>query len=425
MKHLGPSLLLLLLTCCGSAEATLIRLRGESQVSAALVQLGDIAEISEADAAEKEQLQRLTICPAPAAGRVARISLDTIRRELSLRGVDQTALRFTGASDSLVTRTLREVPVTTVAPTFDQRHLQRFQGELQQLISAYVQFQSPELSHLRIELSEQQLREILATAPADAVWNIQGGHAPWVDNQMFQLTGQSVDGTIVRHDVSCRISRKPRALGLKQGLPRGQVLRASDLVWIDTEQSEGFFTDPALVIGTETLRSLRADVPLRPDDVRAQPLIRRGEVVNVTAKVGSILVRRYCRSLDDGSLGQFVTLVPVDGKERLSARVSGLREAEIVLQTESTAAPPKGEAGGLTVAISGRQIGHELPARTQRESTPAMSGTQPNHSSPAPFRETTSSASPRMPAVPSDIQPTVSPVHSGRILANQPARLPE
>ena len=425
MKHLDPSLLLLLLTCCGSAEATLIRLRGESQVSAALVQLGDIAEISEADAAEKEQLQRLTICPAPAAGRVARISLDTIRRELSLRGVDQTALRFTGASDSLVTRTLREVPVTTVAPTFDQRHLQRFQGELQQLISAYVQFQSPELSHLRIELSEQQLREILATAPADAVWNIQGGHAPWVDNQMFQLTGQSVDGTIVRHDVSCRISRKPRALGLKQGLPRGQVLRASDLVWIDTEQSEGFFTDPALVIGTETLRSLRADVPLRPDDVRAQPLIRRGEVVNVTAKVGSILVRRYCRSLDDGSLGQFVTLVPVDGKERLSARVSGLREAEIVLQTESTAAPPKGEAGGLTVAISGRQIGHELPARTQRESTPAMSGTQPNHSSPAPFRETTSSASPRMPAVPSDIQPTVSPVHSGRILANQPARLPE
>ena len=425
MKHLGPSLLLLLLTCCGSAEATLIRLRGESQVSATLVQLGDIAEISEADAAEKEQLQRLTICPAPAAGRVARISLDTIRRELSLRGVDQTALRFTGASDSLVTRTLREVPVTTVAPTFDQRHLQRFQGELQQLISAYVQFQSPELSHLRIELSEQQLREILATAPADAVWNIQGGHAPWVDNQMFQLTGQSVDGTIVRHDVSCRISRKPRALGLKQGLPRGQVLRASDLVWIDTEQSEGFFTDPALVIGTETLRSLRADVPLRPDDVRAQPLIRRGEVVNVTAKVGSILVRRYCRSLDDGSLGQFVTLVPVDGKERLSARVSGLREAEIVLQTESTAAPPKGEAGGLTVAISGRQIGHELPARTQRESTPAMSGTQPNHSSPAPFRETTSSASPRMPAVPSDIQPTVSPVHSGRILANQPARLPE
>lgn len=423
-------MLMLLLVWSSSGEAALIRLRNEVRVSAALIQLGDIAEIGETDENTSAMLKSMTIGPAPAAGRVTQISLDMIRRELSLRGIEQAAFRFTGASEVRVSRANTEAPATTVVAV-DQKRIQQLQRELRQLVVNHVQQKLTDGGHVQVRLSEPQVQQIAQALPRVTEWQLSGGTPPWLDAQSFQLTALLPDGTQQRIELACQVSRLPKALALKQNLPRGQVIRAADLTWVDIERIEDHLVDPKQVVGTETQRSLRAEVPIRRDDVRQLPLIRRGEVVSVTAQIGSIAVRRYCRSLEEGSLDQFVTLVPVDGKERITARVSGLREAEIVLQGDR----PREQKESVSSNSEPKLIlSNPRSAPVASQSNNAESPSAPSHSSirpaslqttPVPMQHRTETAAPvHSPAEPPSAEIKQLP-STGYILPNQPASIPD
>ncbi len=58
-------------------------------------------------------------------------------------------------------------------------------------------------------------------------------------------------------------------------------------------------------------------------------LVRRGELVTVTSRRGGISVRVEARSLDEGSLGQSVTVVTLDGKTKYVTRVVAYHEVEV------------------------------------------------------------------------------------------------
>ncbi len=423
-------MLLLLLAWSSSGEAALIRLRSEVRVAAALIQLGDIAEIGETDDITSATLKSMTIGPAPAAGRVTQISLDMIRRELSLRGIEQAAFRFTGASEVRVSRANTETPAAAPV-TVDQKRIQQLQRELRQLVVNHVQQKLTDGGHVQVRLSESQIQQIAQAFPQVSEWQLAGGTPPWLEAQTFQLTALLPDGTQRRIELSCQVSRLPKALALKQSLPRGQVIRAADLVWVDVERIEDHLVDPKQVIGTETLRGLRAEVPIRRDDVRQLPLIRRGEVVSVTAQIGSIAVRRYCRSLEEGSLDQFITLVPVDGKEKITARVSGLREAEIVLQGDRArenreSANSNAESKLILASPRSAPVANQ-PGNTDFHSTPSSPAIRSASLQTAAATEyhpptATNSDPPQAPRRAPEINQIPS---AGHILPNQPAKLPD
>jgi len=326
---------LLLLTCLWgvmtvSVDAAVIRLRDKVSVDAALISLGDIANLSEVADAEREQLQRLTLAPAPAAGRTTTISLDTIRRELSLRGIDQTNLQFSGPSQTEISRVSHvspREPRVTVSDR-DQRELEkRLEQNIQQAITQIAAVEAG----IRVSFVESQIRDLLTAGQQSLNWQVDASTIQRFGPQVLQFRAVDSQGQTVTRNLRVVLSEAPRVLALKRDLPRGKVIRADDLKWIESEQVAGLFVDPQEVIGTETVRGVRADSPLQRDEVRQLPLVRRNEIVSVSANIGSISVRRYCRSLGEASLGQFVTLVPVDGKDKITARVTGLREAEVLL----------------------------------------------------------------------------------------------
>lgn len=428
MKRVCSLLVLVICWSASLAEAAVIRLRSEGAVQGTLIQLGDLAEINTEDAREEERLKRVTIAPAPAEGRTVKISLDTIRRELTLRGVEQTGLQFTGASEVQVLRLVTtEVAIRNAESKVPERRnlseqSRQLEVSLQQQILQQVMIATPNVSMPRVVLKPQQLQQVQARHPEVVRWQLQGSPLLLSGMQGITIQGVTREGQTVMESVDCQLIQKGRVLGLRQGLPRGQVIREADLVWLESESTEGCFTQPEQVVGTETLRSLRSEMPLKQEDVRPMPLVRRNEVVAVTAQIGSITVRRYCRSLEEAAYGQFVTLVPVDGKEKITARVSGLREAEIVLESRAGAGASLSPAGTGTLTVDRQPM--MIPTRST--AAPTTGNTVPNQTEVRAEVE----SRPHRPAVdllttdPAAIQP-VSFSTPVKILANQPTALPQ
>ena len=324
-----------------SAHATVVRLRSEVAAETTLISLGDIAEILETDEATAVKLKKITIAPAPAAGRPLKITIERIRRELTLRGVDQTGILFIGPSESLVTHGHVESKSTNKTKP-QTREIKNVQNLLSTSIKNYVLYHAPELGSVQIVIPAEQMQVLASQFQLVRSVQVQGGQLPWTGVQKFQISFSDSQGAIRNIPLICEVNIKQRALALKMGLPRGKVIHEDDLVFIeldDTSNTDRYFSKMEDLVGTETKRNILAQRPVRPDDVRQIPLVKRGDIVSVYARVGSVNVMRYCTSLGDGTKGQLITLTPIDSKEKLTARVIGYHQAEIPSDTIRQPAP--------------------------------------------------------------------------------------
>ncbi|MCA8987823.1 MAG: flagellar basal body P-ring formation protein FlgA [Planctomycetaceae bacterium] len=320
-------------------------------MSEPLVRLGDLAIIDEAPADVIQRLQQLTVAPAPSEGRQMRIPLDRIRRELTLRGITQTDFRFSGASEVLVMRQ-RNAPPVEEAPRVVSDILVK---HLETMISHYLREKAGTGKNAVFVMDSASQNLIPDQLSQLSPVQIRGGDAARPGFQTFSITFLAEEGQQLTFAVSGTMTSRDQVLALKQSLPRGQVIRESDLVWMEASKEGEGFTELSDVIGTETTRNIRAHVAIRLDEVRKLPLVRRGDIVAVTARIGLVSVMRYCKSQDDGALGQFITLTPVDGTQRITARVAGYREAEIVTELEPPVSEPvkpqKQSDDGLTMIV--------------------------------------------------------------------------
>jgi flagella basal body P-ring formation protein FlgA len=121
----------------------------------------------------------------------------------------------------------------------------------------------------------------------------------------------------------------PRTLTVKQLLPAGHVIAASDLDWVYSHHAEGE-TRIDEIVGMETMRALRPGMPIPMNDLRKKPYVRARDLVSVHARQGAITVKQPMRALGTGGLGEAVTFVTLDGKERFTARITGYHEAEVI-----------------------------------------------------------------------------------------------
>ena len=64
--------------------------------------------------------------------------------------------------------------------------------------------------------------------------------------------------------------------------------------------------------------------------LRAPLMVRRGDVLPVVARAGSILVRTTGVAQQDGAMGELVKVKTADGEGAFVARVSGFRKLEVL-----------------------------------------------------------------------------------------------
>ena len=85
-----------------SVQATEVRLRSVASCSAAVVRLGDIAEIASDDPAIADDLAAIPLFPAPAAGKSRQLDRNQVRQLLSISGIDLKQLSLTGSETVVV-----------------------------------------------------------------------------------------------------------------------------------------------------------------------------------------------------------------------------------------------------------------------------------------------------------------------------------
>ncbi len=329
-------LLLALLTARPSPSvAAIIKLKEQATIAHSVITLGDIAEIRDADAAEEERLRQLELAPAPASGGQRQLGFSSIRTRLHALGVNPNQIEISGSSVVTVTaagtaaasRNQSEKTVRSATTDWRARRAAELIGEA---VAQHLKRQAPELGELHVQASvpAEQVPAVLEGGVAG--YQILGGSEPWDRPQAF--TVRFLDRTETLHElqVDCTIRQRPFVVAARHTVPRGTVLREDDLVWRQVSGVNGQATRMEEVIGRETTRIIRRDEPISASAIQSIPLVRVNDIVTAYVRLPGVTVKRQFKARTSGAAGELITLVSLDGREKLAARVSGYHEAEVV-----------------------------------------------------------------------------------------------
>jgi flagella basal body P-ring formation protein FlgA len=199
-------------------------------------------------------------------------------------------------------------------------------------VRQYLREKAPSLGNVQIEMKLTPHQVAALSAALSARVEITGGNEPWSGEQPFRAGFFDKQGRRTEFQVMCRVRPLPQVLVPTANLPKGHIVRADDVSLKQqpaTSTGAMYLDQPELIVGQETRRTLRAGEPIAAVDVRGVPLVRRGDIVTVVARNHGIVVRTDARAMADGSLGQPIKLVSLDGRRELSALVSGYHEASV------------------------------------------------------------------------------------------------
>ncbi|MEO2030863.1 MAG: flagellar basal body P-ring formation chaperone FlgA, partial [Planctomycetaceae bacterium] len=147
----------------------------------------------------------------------------------------------------------------------------------------------------------------------------------------------------------------------------------SDLVPDRQRSAAGRIANVNQVVGQIATRTLHRGAKIKPSDVRQAKLVKSGDLVTVTSRIGGISVQTEMKARSTGSQGESVTLETLDRRKRIQAIVTGQRLAEI-----TTRRTP--EMSGLRVlqppTTTGINANQSETTRTSRSATRALRTTQ-------------------------------------------------
>ncbi len=330
-------------------DAAIINFKSSVTVTSQVVRLGDVATIYENDDEAAKRLNNVTLIPAPAAGSRTKLPFATIRDRLRNHGIDLATAEFTGSSEVWIFKPLPEtktiqvsmetaspLPPKPAAKFLSPNDIKRAQRLVAEAVRRYLQRRAPEMGDfvVSVNIDSADVPKVLEAAISG--YEVRGGAAPW--NQPQQLEVRFVDRNEELHSISVNsiTTRHPRVLTVKYDLPRGHVIRTADLAWMQTENPTGTIDQEVELVGKETVKNLRAQRPIRTDDVRNIPLVRSNDIVTVSSRRAGITVRREFKAKGTGAKGDTIQLVSLDGRERLLARVTAFHEAEVVDSTTAS-----------------------------------------------------------------------------------------
>jgi flagella basal body P-ring formation protein FlgA len=118
--------------------------------------------------------------------------------------------------------------------------------------------------------------------------------------------------------VRAEIYRPRPVVVLTRDAQRGEVLRPEDLEVRSADAARGGLADPAQAIGKRLVRTLRAGAPVSGRDLQVVPLVERGDVVRLVARVGGVVASVPGKALDSAGVGEVLLVENVSSGQALS-----------------------------------------------------------------------------------------------------------
>lgn len=363
-RAVGILLLSLVLCAVQSVSAWEIELQGRVASKSALVRLGDISHISGLAAPETRDLKRMVLGPGPSRAYSRSLSASQVRKILKQRGVELHSCRFTGAARSVVvydeqnslfpSRASRSQsagprvdPRDVVRPTsYRSRGGLKRVDEIEEKVGELVNSKLMQLTeeavpwHVEAEVASTALRKLPASWDGLAVEGLE--KAKEGSHQLVACFERG-DRT-VRIPVEAEVARLVERVVPVRTLRSGQVIRASDVELRhvrDESDDQPLARKLDEVLGKQVRLPVRRSEPVNLDSLERPILVKRRETVQAVARRGGIKVARGVLALDQGSLGDTITVEALERgkngkKARFVARVTGVRQVEVCVSNAST-----------------------------------------------------------------------------------------
>lgn len=334
--------------CPIAARGAEIALRGQATLAGSIVRLGDVADLSSADEAETAELAAVPLLPAPAPGTQFFLDAAKIRQLLSSAGVDVRKVQIRGARSVAVNSPAIDVEPTTTEPqqpaTATGTTTTRITPGHPEREAVAVRVGAAIVAYLR-QQTGHDLWNVEVTPDNDVVdldWHfgpqitVSGGQAPWTGRQRFDLAG---NGSNKHAKTFAAVERVETVAFAVRQINVGDFVRATD---VELKTFSGNIPSQAAttletIVGKEAMQAIRPGTMVLSNQVRAPRLVHRGERVSVRARAAGIMVHTYATAQQDGSLGDLIAVQALEGKDRFAARVSGLRELEVLAAGVSAA----------------------------------------------------------------------------------------
>jgi flagella basal body P-ring formation protein FlgA len=202
-------------------------------------------------------------------------------------------------------------------------------------------------------LSERQSTVIGA---AKSLLTCGGGNPPWTGRQLFEIALSSA-GQPLKLTVTADVSLAQPVVVATRPIARGAIITGADIAAqvldkpvLATGRRAPLYNVEEL-IGMEAKAAIQEGEVVFSDQVRPPFLVKRGDAVTVVAQGGGIRVRTIARATQDGSLGDLVQVESIQTKEKFDARVTGFREAAVLVPMPAAEVTPEPPARPESVAF--------------------------------------------------------------------------
>ncbi|MGL6225442.1 MAG: flagellar basal body P-ring formation chaperone FlgA [Thermoguttaceae bacterium] len=305
------------------ADAAEIRFNKNAQCSDTIVVLADLAEIIPEKGETDEivlQLGKTKLFPAPISGGTRIVNAAQIRDVLSNQGISSLDHRYTGSNQ-----------ITIQGPGNVQRQKNQEDRELKQelksskkveeeLQSALITYLNRATTDGKVEnaipweitlrLSPEQIRTL---SEGGKILGIYGGKNPLIGTQEFQteLEGMNVKtGRRMLVRFSAEIALPPHVVVAKRNLSKNKILNENDLQRVYRKDLKGtdYYSDFNEVIGKAVSNNIREGTVISGNMIQSPIMIKKGEVVTVYAKAPGVVVRSLAKALEDGAMGDLITV---------------------------------------------------------------------------------------------------------------------
>lgn len=294
-----------------------VALKAEAPVRGTWVTLGDVAELTGPEAARIEELKAIQLAHVPLAGAERLMTREQVLRRLHAMGVTERVMFDEAVNVARVTAVVKPLAGDALV-----RFGHEFLAGKASRPGASVTIEDPETPRA------MTIPDVDVTLRAEMSGRKLAGLVP------VSVEAWSGDRRLARVLLSYRVHALAAVSTVTRALEPGAVIAEGDLETSERELTgvpADALTDRVTLIGLRVTRPLSAGSFVRREAV-AQPLqVKRGSQVTLIARIGTVEARAAAQSKDDGANGDVITVVNLDSKRLLKARVVDPGTVEAVM----------------------------------------------------------------------------------------------
>ncbi len=316
------------------ADGGTIRLHREAGSNDAVITLGEVTELTGADA---KRLAGVVLMTFPEGAREVTLDLRAIRQRLTDEGINWAEHELIGVEQCTVYRTVAspepddaDGPTGSGAnppPSLDAVEARTVRGVILEQLAEQA---GVDVTALDLEARERDEPTLIQVVVGDQPSvRLEAGRA---DRWTAIVTTEDSLGVSDVDRLALRVGKRVDTSVAVSPIRRGDVIGLHDVQRREVVVPlHGYDPIPETTqfVGQIAERHLTVGEPLDAQAVRAPRVIHRNEVVAVQLRVGELIIVQPMLARDDGGVGDSIRVQRTDTRQIVHVRVTGRRTAAI------------------------------------------------------------------------------------------------